>query len=297
MQDNSGLRAGDITNGAHSRNTSSSKKESSSSKNSNNTSFSQMLRDFADKLKIAEAAAAKSEKNANNVVDKFIGNLRSADSDTQKKIIERLKGQSLDEILRPDITNGAHSPARNGVKPKANTPDMNVMDEYGNYKLSDGKGVISVNPEALVEETRPSNPGPFTPDDLSRLGVGRIKPDDTVVGKYPKEFIDKLREMLEQYKPDNLGPVIGPEGKTYVYNGNGRPGTERGTIPEDVDEIEYTYKPGDTFAQFLINSGLSDGSNLWGPNGDVEYYRKQLAEQGYTGNIPVGTRLKLKKRK
>lgn len=284
-----------ITNGAQSKERNTTKKDAKSAGNTSGTgSFSQMLRDFADKLKVAEAAAAKSQKNADNVVDKFIGNLRSADSDTQKKIIERLKGQSLDEILRPDITNGAHSPARNGVKPKANTPDMNVVDEYGNYKLSDGKGVISVNPEALVEETRPSSPGPLTPDDLSKFGVGRVTPDDTVVRKYPKEFIDKMREMLEQYKPTFLDPLAKPQ---YVYDGNGRPGTERSTIPEDVDEIEYTYKPGDTFAQFLINSGLSDGSNLWGPNGDVEYYRKQLAEQGYTGNIPVGTRLKLKKRK
>lgn len=53
--------------------------------------------------------------------------------------------------------------------------------------------------------------------------------------------------------------------------------------------VEYTYKQGDTFGQVINDLGLRTWHGLWGPDGDVEYYTKQL---GITGNIPVGTVLK-----
>lgn len=69
----------------------------------------------------------------------------------------------------------------------------------------------------------------------------------------------------------------------------------------DNDVVEYTYKSGDTFGQVLLDLGLSDasGSNLWGDDGDVAYYTQQLREQGaldQNGNIPVGTKVKLRKK-
>lgn len=63
------------------------------------------------------------------------------------------------------------------------------------------------------------------------------------------------------------------------------------------DTIEYTYKPGDTFGQVIVNLGLKTKHGLWGKNGDVAYYTKQLNEQGIYGNIPVGTTIKLTRRK
>ena len=290
-----------ITNGAQSKERNTTNKNKSKDNNSSQ-SFSQMFRDFADKLKAAESAEAKSQKNASNVVDKFIGNLRKLDESTRKKVTDSINSMSLDEIMRPDITNGAHSPERNGAKSGSdksqqkvdNSKDWDfirkmrefldrfspntlgpfvaglekgrvneqdeesVIDEYGNYKLSDGRGVLSVNPEALAEEN---------------------------ANNASRQNMNAGREMML------------PAKKTLVYAGNGKSGGPRVTIPDDVEDVEYTYQSGDTFAQFLLNSGLSDGSNLWGPNGDVEYYRKQLAEQGYTGNIPVGTKIRLKKRK
>lgn len=59
------------------------------------------------------------------------------------------------------------------------------------------------------------------------------------------------------------------------------------------EAIRYTYKPGDTFGQVLLNLGLSNGKNLWGPNGDVAYYTKQLNDQGIKGNIPIGKTISL----
>jgi hypothetical protein len=64
----------------------------------------------------------------------------------------------------------------------------------------------------------------------------------------------------------------------------------RGTLPEP---ITYTYKQGDNFAKVLVDLGLSDGTNLWGEDGDVKYYESQLKNQGIDGNIPVGTTFNL----
>lgn len=68
----------------------------------------------------------------------------------------------------------------------------------------------------------------------------------------------------------------------------------------DEDIVTYTYKPGDTFGQVLLNLGLSDGTNLWGQGGDVDFYTQQLREQNALnsmGNIPIGTTIRLRRRK
>lgn len=87
--------------------------------------------------------------------------------------------------------------------------------------------------------------------------------------------------------------------KTYIKPS---PAPEPAPAPSD-GVVEYTYKEGDTFGQVLINNGLSDGTDLWGADGKVRYYNRQLLEQGilnyyagqYWNNIPVGTTIKLEK--
>lgn len=77
--------------------------------------------------------------------------------------------------------------------------------------------------------------------------------------------------------------------------------------PEPTPEPEdtaYHYVQGDTFGQVLVDLGYSDGENLWGQDGDVEFYNGQLYDQGilnyydgqYWNNIPVGTEIKLEHR-
>lgn len=75
---------------------------------------------------------------------------------------------------------------------------------------------------------------------------------------------------------------------------------------DESDIVTYTYKPGDTFGQVILDLGLNTGKGLWGNDGDVEYYSKQLEDQlwnsgvwdrGLRQNIPIGTTIKLKRRK
>lgn len=67
--------------------------------------------------------------------------------------------------------------------------------------------------------------------------------------------------------------------------------------PSKKGYVSYTYKKGDTFGQVICNLGLKTSHGLWGSDGDVAYYTKQLNEQGIYGNIPVGTTIKLTPRK
>lgn len=71
-------------------------------------------------------------------------------------------------------------------------------------------------------------------------------------------------------------------------------------VEDETDVVTYTYKPGDTFGQVLLNLGLSDGSHLWGQGGDVEYYTQQLVNQDMLdsrGNVKLGIPFKLRRRR
>ena len=66
------------------------------------------------------------------------------------------------------------------------------------------------------------------------------------------------------------------------------------------DYIEFTYNPGDTFGQKILDLGIATNNGLWGNNGDVAYYTQQLIDGGYldgNGNVKLGVPIRLKKRK
>lgn len=68
--------------------------------------------------------------------------------------------------------------------------------------------------------------------------------------------------------------------------------------PTPAKEITYTYKKGDYFSKVLVRLGL-DEKKLWGKNGTVNYYTKQLVEQNVLdtrGNVKIGVPFTLKRR-
>lgn len=102
-------------------------------------------------------------------------------------------------------------------------------------------------------------------------------------------FFDFLQKPVSEEEAEE---VVEPEVKEEVK--------EEVTPEETEEKIEYTYKPGDTFGQVLLNLGLSDGTNLWGPGGDVEYYTQQLIAQNMLdqrGNVKLGIPFYLTRRK
>ena len=60
--------------------------------------------------------------------------------------------------------------------------------------------------------------------------------------------------------------------------------------PTPTKGITYTYVKGDYFSKVLVELGLDEG-RLWGEQGTVAYYTKQLIEQNMldvTGNVKIG---------
>lgn len=110
-----------------------------------------------------------------------------------------------------------------------------------------------------------------------------------------------VNSMLAQQRRDQVMQILNgknPTTPTATTNTPTAPAATEETSAEDV--VEYTYKPGDTFGQVIKNLGLQTDNGLWGPNGDVAYYTQQLAEQGAMnsrGNIPIGTTIRLVRRK
>ena len=69
------------------------------------------------------------------------------------------------------------------------------------------------------------------------------------------------------------------------------------------NSVNYTYKKGDQFGKVLLKLGLATPKNLWGKDGKVNVYNKQLQDQHivvyrngkYYGNVPIGKTIKLEK--
>lgn len=147
---------------------------------------------------------------------------------------------------------------------------------------------------------------------------------DNLMGDFIKKYRaadSYTKSKMDDYMKDLLHPNItrpeikNPQITPNTSGGSGNNGSSstgksffeklaealKDAINKDTQEkekvYEYTYAPGDTFGKVIMKMGLSDGRNLWGPDGDVAYYAQQLRDQGISGNIPVGTKIKLKKRK
>lgn len=151
------------------------------------------------------------------------------------------------------------------MKPEINRPEIN-------------KPQITPNSGSNNNDNRSSDKGPYIPGE--------------------KTIYDKIRDVMQAIEDAKKKAV--EETDKQKGSSQGQPQEGPGTIREANDGsgiIEYTYAPGDTFGRVLIKTGLSDGRNLWGPEGDVAYYTKQLNDQGISGNIPIGSTIRLKKRR
>lgn len=87
-------------------------------------------------------------------------------------------------------------------------------------------------------------------------------------------------------------------GWVWVVPGDYTPDTKPEPTPIGNEGVSYVYAPGDYFSKVLVKLGL-DENNLWGDNGTVRYYTKQLVEQNMLdakGNVKIGVQFKLVKK-
>ena len=65
---------------------------------------------------------------------------------------------------------------------------------------------------------------------------------------------------------------------------------------EEEEYVTVTFEPGDTFGQKIIDAGLATEHGLWGEDGDVAYYARQLDIPNASA-INEGDTFRIKKRK
>lgn len=118
----------------------------------------------------------------------------------------------------------------------------------------------------------------------------------------------KLQELYNKYDKEHNEAVNNSYDAIInadKYLANKRP-SESGGGSEDNgttgEEVTFTLTRGNDpnykgFGQKLVDLGLATNKGLWGADGDVEFYNKQLYDQGIYGNLPIGVPIKLKKRK
>jgi ribosomal protein L17 len=142
-------------------------------------------------------------------------------------------------------------------------------------------------------------------------GATAINSVSDFVNKFKEQFIEPLTNVIQVTPEGETGKdaTQGTQGDIAnpAVDNPESAGTNAAATPETKveDEVTYTYKPGDTFGQVVKDLGLGTKAGLWGPNGDVEYYNKQLEDQlwksgvwpqGVRQNIPIGTTIKLRRR-
>ena len=89
-------------------------------------------------------------------------------------------------------------------------------------------------------------------------------------------------------------------GWVWVVPGDYTPDPEPTPVPTPTPSgiIKYSYVPGDYFSGVLVKLGL-DENNLWGEDGTVRYYTRQLVEQNVldnNGNVLLYTPFTLTRR-
>lgn len=258
----------------------------------------------------------------NGIQDGFIGNLRNANAATTKKETKETKSEPSKQ------NNGEFfSKARDAVKEVVSKAKTNSGRKSEKQKLND----FIESYRSASKETKEAVQSRLKADSVANDFITRFRDADEYT---QRRIANKLRDgseesagvmnkLLSSVEPGFQGPsgeffnkrpepqvpqqpqqpqeLQEPQGPTM--QAPKEPEGPQGASQEDsgTDVVEYTYKPGDTFGRVLMKIGLSDGRNLWGDNGDVAYYTKQLVDQGFwpsgqPGNIPVGSTIRLRRR-
>lgn len=143
------------------------------------------------------------------------------------------------------------------------------------------------------------------------LGFGAGAAQDSNRKKKLNDLVDKYNEEHNSALNSGYDAIINAD----KYLENKRPGEEGGgsgsssgggsTSGTTDEEVSFTVSSANDpnyrgFGQKIVDLGLATDKGLWGSDGDVQFYTKQLYDQGALdsrGNLKIGVPIKLKKRK
>lgn len=126
---------------------------------------------------------------------------------------------------------------------------------------------------------------------VSKYAQSRDMATADILDNY-QDYIAKARDAQKMSSESGSGSGSGSTGSTS--------GSSFSDNVSEGDYVTFTYKPGDTFGQKIVDLGLATKNGLWGTDGDVNFYTRQLIEQGAlddNGNVKLGQTFKLRRRK
>lgn len=261
----------------------------------------------------------------------FINNLRAGVAEADRRTINFMNQAGNDISRAWNIGTAPIQAFGNQIGQAFNQLGNQVGKDFNN--LANG---INQNfqPVQQVQAAQPAQQVQLTSSNMPVANTQpqqQINPNMTYYVRDPAidGFVNTLRFMMNPIRgitgwtpldviaDTTSDSIYGTFGKKYTpasndtNNNDKQPDTTETTKPteeakltsaDDSDVVTYTYKPGDTFGQVILDLGLGTANGLWGTNGDVDYYTKQLIDQGIWSdriprNIPIGTTIKLRRRK
>ena len=127
-----------------------------------------------------------------------------------------------------------------------------------------------------------------------------VNTSKTQYDTWKEKYSGDLYDMFENY--DTSGFASKKESDDKKEGGTASEKKDGDKAGSSDEYVEFTLtKANDPnyrgFGQKIIDLGLNTDNGLWGENGDVAYYTKQLNDQGIYGNLPVNKTIRLKRRK
>lgn len=239
---------------------------------------------FYYKLRAAQALKNEPESFRKGVLNNFNISMYDA-KNSLDKIIDRKNKEDAQNFIA----------AEKGIRQIANNINSKINEGIEDFALRLTGNRKTYTDENGVKHTITTSSGPANLDELAeRLG------DNNSFKLYSKDDFTKEGELTDKARSE--GPSSW-NSNTTNEDGSQKTEDNQTNNNEDTGEIiEYTYKPGDTFGQVITDLGLRTDKGLWGPDGDVAYYTQQLVDQGVwedgiPHNIPIGTTIKLRRRK
>lgn len=231
-------------------------------------------------------------------------------------------GQSMGQAWN-QYQNDVVAPVTNWMANTAN--DVNRFFGVGNNVQRQATPAATVNttPAASIDGSGVTTATQAAPQAQAPVATGKMYQRDPAIDTFVsalRYFMNPIRgitgetplDILANQVSDSMYASFGKEAQvakpaTTSTAAETKPTTTAETTTKaatptetESDVVTYTYKPGDTFGQVLLDLGLNTGNGLWGSGGDVEYYTRQLINQGAldrNGNIPIGTTIRLTRRK
>ena len=292
-----------------------------------------------DRIAKEEAAAAdkSSIETFNKAVDTYLNNYsgwakknngkfaKSSRGDIEKRIRNFVKTSGMNDGELTDKSSEADI-ARYGAKFLNNLSGLkddgseytfkDYLDKYGSdeektaagrqlgaisamekYRKLQDEGIqsnMSERDRMLIDDARSSRDS-----DMKWLNTARTK-----YGTWQETNSNDLYDIFENY--ETYMPAKKEEGKaesTEKASSTAKTASKSGD--DSSDTVTFTLpKANDPnyrgFGQKIVDLGLATDNGLWGSNGDVQFYTKQLYEQGAldkNGNLKIGVPIKLRRRK